>query len=144
MADLTVPPHDVTSKARPPAPPNRIVTSFEDIAENTCSRTSELARMTSPDMMKSSARAKAECKRNNVALERDADVPHDCVIEAEDTVLQWLNRYSITSLRWPMFDCTSLLSWVWGLPMVVPIVELGYSFLVQFRLLVAGVCPFCR
>ena len=132
MAYLADTPHDVTSKARPPAPPNRIVTSVVTIAENTASRTSELARMTSPDMMKSSARAKAECKRNNVALDRDADVPHDSIIEADDTVLQWLNRYSITSLRWPMFDCTSLLSWVWGLPMVVPTEELGYSFLVQF------------
>ena len=99
MAYLADTPHDVTSKARPPAPPNRIVTSFVNIAENTASRTSELARMTSPDMMKSSARAKAECKRNNVALDRDADVPHGCIIEADDTVLQWLNRYSITSLR---------------------------------------------
>ena len=81
--------------------------------------------MTSPDIMKSSARAKALCIKNNVALDRDADVPHDCIIEEEDTVPQWLNRYSITSLRWPMFDCTSLLSWVMGLPMVVPIVKLG-------------------
>ena len=132
MANLPDLPHDVTSKARPPSRPNTIVTSFVNIAENTASRTSELARMTSPDIMRSSARAKAECKKVNVALDRDADVPHDCIIDADDTVLQWLNRYSITSLRWPMFDCTSLLSWVWGLPMVVPTEELGYSFLVQF------------
>ena len=132
MADLTVPTGEAKSKAHPPAQPHRLRTTFEDIAVNTCNRCTELARMTSPDIMKPSARAKAEYKRKNIALDRDADVPHDCIIDADDTVTQWLNRYSATSLRWPMFDCTSLLSWVWGLPMVVPTEELGYSFLVQF------------
>ena len=127
MADQAVAAHVVPSKAGQPTPPNRLVScfGFGSIAGNTCTRTSELARMTSPDIMISAARAKALCRKNNVALDRDADVPHDCIIEDDESVIQWLNRYSVTSLRWPMFDCTSLLSWVMGLPMVVPTVELG-------------------
>ena len=81
--------------------------------------------MTSPDLMKASARANCMCQDKDLVLERNADVPHDAIIEDDDATLQWLNRYSSTSLRFPLFDCTSLLSWVWGLPMLVPLAELG-------------------
>ena len=84
--------------------------------------------MTSPDMMKSAARAKAKSRGTNIALDVCADVPHDAIIEGGDNATQWLNRYSSTSLRWPMFDLTSLLSWVWGLPMVVPKESSGFRF----------------
>lgn len=84
--------------------------------------------MTNPEIVRASARAKAQSKAKSLITERDADVRRDCIVDQEDTCTQWLNRYSATSLRWPMFDCTSLLSWVWGLPMVVPNEKLGDCF----------------
>ena len=114
-----------SSKAPPPLPPNRLRTCFVDIAETTHSRCEELSRMTDPDMMKSAARAKAKSRGTNTALDLCADVPHDAII-GDDHATQWHNRYSTTSLRWPMFDLTSLLSWVWGLPMVVPKKSSGF------------------
>ena len=116
------------SKASAPKPPNKLVTYFGDIAENTHSRCEELGRMTSPDKMKASARAKAMPKPNNMALDVNADVPHDAIIEGDCPSTQWLNRYSSTSLRWPMMDMSALLSWVLGLPMVVPEESSGFRF----------------
>jgi hypothetical protein len=113
------------SKSRPTQPPKRLITKYKAIAKATAERGAELRRMTCPDMMKTTARAKAMCTDRNVILERNADVPHDSIIEDEEAVVQWMNRYSTTSLRWPMFDPTSLTTWVWGLPMVVPTAELG-------------------
>ena len=113
------------SKSRPTQPPTRLITQYKAIAKATAERGAELRRMTCPDMMKVTARATSLCIDKNVVLERNADVPHDCIIDDEDTCVQWLDRYSTTSLRWPVFDMTSLMSWVWGLPMVVPTAELG-------------------
>ena len=100
--------------------------------------------MTDHEICRASARAKAQAKHKKIILERDADVPHDCIIEEEDSLTQWMNRYSGESLRWPLFDCTSLLSWVWGLPMVVPNEELGICFnMFKFSFVcfdVAGIC----
>ena len=81
--------------------------------------------MTRHDVMKASARANAQCQDKKLWMDRNADVPHDAIIEDDDATLQWLNRYSSTSLRFPLFDRTSLLSWGWGLPMLVPLAELG-------------------
>ena len=117
-----------SSKASAPKPPNRLRTSFVDIAETTQARCEELSRMTSPYMMKSAVHAKANSRGTNVALDVCVDVPHDAIIEGDCPSTQWLNRYSSTSLRWPMFDLTSLLSWVWGLPMVVPEESSGFRF----------------
>lgn len=117
-----------TAKSKPQQPPSGLSTQFDHIAKFTNARCKELQRMTDHEMCRASARAKAQSKAKKIILDRDADVPHDCIIEEEDTLTQWLNRYSGTSLRWPMFDCTSLLSWVWGLPMVVPNEELGICF----------------
>ena len=117
-----------TFKAPAPTPPNTLRTKFVDIAESTHSRCEELGRMTSPDVMKASARAKAKSKGTNIALDVCADVPHDAIIEGDCPSTQWLNRYSSTSLRWPMFDMTALLSWVLGLPMVVPEESSGFRF----------------
>ena len=132
-----------TTKASAPLPPNRLRTSFVDIAETTHARCEELSRMTSPDMMKSAARAKAKSRGTNTALDVCADVPHDAIIEGGDNATQWLNRYSSTSLRWPMFDLTSLLSWVWGLPMVVPKESSFFSFLWLVFVGRSFVRPFC-
>jgi len=135
-------------KSRPVEPPGILITKYSNVAEETNLRCKELQRMASADMMRASARAKAECRRNFTVLDRDADVPHDCIIETEDTCIQWLNRYSSTSLRWPMFDMSSLLSWVWGMPMVVPTAELGAGFNMDscsfVCLLVAGVPSVCH
>ena len=120
--------HGQSHKAKPHETPASLITKFKNVAEETNGRCKELQRMTGPDMMRTSARAKAECKKGGIAMDRDDDVPHDCIIDQEDTCTQWLNRYSATSLRWPLFDCMSLLSWVWGLPMVVPNAELGDCF----------------
>ena len=117
-----------TAKSKPAKPPEGLTTQFPNIAKFTKARCKELQRMTDYEMCYASARAKAKSRAKKIILDRDADVPHDSIIEEEDTLKQWLNRYSGTSLRWPMFDCTSLLSWVWGLPMVVPNEELGACF----------------
>ena len=122
------PVHTSTAKSKPQQPPPGLNTQFPAIAKFTNARCKELQRMTDHDCLRASARAKAMSRAKQIILERDADVPHDAIIEEEDTLTQWLNRYSGTSLRWPMFDCTSLLSWVWGLPMVVPNEELGICF----------------
>ena len=135
MADNEVPAEEYLRVSRPKARPlsraHYYVTCFGNVAEDTQKRCHELGRMTSPDIMRASARAKAECKRKGMTQERDADVPHDSIIGEDDTVTQWLNRYSVASLRWPMFDMTSLLSWVWGLPMVVPTEEFGSALHVE-------------
>ena len=118
----------VVHKSKPQQPPPGLTTKWPHMAKFTNARCKELQRMTDYNMCKSSARAKVQSRAKQLILDRDADVPHDSIIEEEDTLTQWLNRYSGTSLRWPMFDCTNLLSWVWGLPMVVPNEELGICF----------------
>ena len=128
MIAITNAVHATTAKSKPQQPPPGLNTQFAAIAKFTNARCKELQRMTDHDCLRASARAKAQSKAKKIILGRDVDVPHDCIIEEEDTLTQWLNRYSGTSLRWPMFDCTSLLSWVWGLPMVVHNGELGICF----------------
>ena len=118
----------VVHKSKPQQPPPGLNTKWPHMAKFTNARCKELQRMTDYNMCKAGACAKAQSRAKQLILDRDADVPHDSIIGEEDTLTQWLNRYSGTSLRWPMFDCTSLLSWVWGLPMVVPNEELGICF----------------
>ena len=80
------------SKAPPAVPPFTLNTQFKDIVENTCNRCTELSRMIFPDLMRASARVKTQCRRQNLALLRDVDVPHDCIIDDEDIATHWLNR----------------------------------------------------
>ena len=107
----------------------RLVSKYSqhDLALSTMHRCDELQRMTSPypEMMAMKTCAKVAGAAKTSAIIANLDVPHKVIMEVEEMPQHWLNRYSAKALRYPLFDSMSLLTFVRGMPLVVPAEELG-------------------
>ena len=117
-----------TAKCKAKAAARKIVTKYsnDELAEFTKIRCDELQRMTNPSpavrCCKTLRWRSSELKWS--AIIANHDVPHRLIMQVDEMPLHWLNRYSIKALRYPLFDPMSLITFVRGKPLMVPIDEL--------------------